>query len=122
MKKMITMAMIVFSMTAFAQQQEQKSTQPVKKEFKGRHKIKGNRMNRGDLMIKKLDLTEAQQVQYKELRAKQRAEKMELHKKHQSETQAVLTPEQREKMQQMREQRKQKMEAFKAQAKTRQQQ
>lgn len=116
MKKMITMAMLVFSMAAFAQQQEVKVQQPVKKEFSGKHQFKkGKRFDKGEMMFKELDLTEAQKVQIKEIKGKQRLETAQLRKKHQGEFQSVLTKDQIQKLDQIKIEKQEKRAAFKSQ-------
>lgn len=123
MKKMITMAMLVFSMAAFAQQQEVKVQKPVKKEFSGKHQFKkGKRFDKGVMMFKELELTEAQKVQVKDIKGKQRLETVQLRKKHQEEFQAVLTKDQIQKLDQIKLEKQEKRAAFKSQVQKQQQQ
>ena len=109
MKKMITMAMLVFSMAAFAQQEEVKFEKPIKKEFSGKQKIKkGPRYHKGDKILKELNLTEAQVVKIKEIKGKQRLEFSQLRKKHKEEFQSVLTKDQVQKLEKAKLDRPQK--------------
>lgn len=118
MKKMITMALVVFSMTAFAQQQEVKVQQSVKKEFSGKHQFKkGKRFHKGDMVLKELDLTENQKIQVKELKDKQRVEHIQLRKQHNEEFNKVLTTEQIQKLDKLKVERIQKRKALKDQVK-----
>jgi len=115
MKNILTLAFVAFSMTAFAQQSEVKTEQTVKKEFTGKRPLKkGKRFHKGEFMLKELDLTETQKVQWKEMKGKQRLEISQLRKQHQGEFQSILTKEQVQKLDQMKLEIQQKRAAFKS--------
>lgn len=124
MKNVLTIAMMAFTVGAFAQQKEQevKTVQPIKKEFHKKHQFKEGKRKRTDFAFNQLELSDAQKAEIKEIKTKQRSEKMQLHKKHQAEVQSVLTADQLQKAEVLKADRKAKRAEFKVKRQQRQEQ
>ena len=67
MKNVLTIAMMAFTVGAFAQQKEQevKKVQPIKKEFHKKHQFKEGKRKRADFAFEQLDLSDTQKAEMK---------------------------------------------------------